>query len=213
MAAGLDSMPGGGAEVVVDEVRHRIAPIKATADQWLEVMRVAHGAGLCSTGTLMFGVVESGAQRVEHMLRLRDLQDETGGFTAFICWPFQHENTRLMPGDTSALAILRTNALSRLVLDNIENLQAFWVTMGPAIAQMSLHGGCNDFGQVMIEENVVSAAGMTSKLSAAGIEHHIREAGFAVMRRNATYERIPALTPMPVFQAVVGLEDLRARWA
>jgi cyclic dehypoxanthinyl futalosine synthase len=128
--------------------------------------------------------------RVEHLARLRDLQDETGGFTAFICWPFQSANTRLAPGDGSAHAYLRTNALARLFLDNVPNLQASWVTMGGGVAQASLHMGCNDFGQVMIEENVVSAAGTSFRMDSEEVERHIREAGFVAARRNMRYERV-----------------------
>ncbi|HEY6005050.1 MAG TPA: CofH family radical SAM protein, partial [Anaeromyxobacter sp.] len=141
VAAGLDSIPGGGAEVLDDEVRRRIAPLKCSTDEWLEVMRAAHEKGLKSTATLMFGVGEEARHRVAHLMRLRELQDQTGGFTAFICWPFQSAHTRLEASDTSAHAYLRTNALSRLVLDNVPNLQASWVTMGGGVAQASLHMG------------------------------------------------------------------------
>ena len=123
-------------------------------------------------------------------MRLRELQDETHGFTAFICWPFQSQHTRLAPGDGSAHAYLRTNALARLFLDNVENLQASWVTMGGGVAQASLHMGCNDFGSVMIEENVVSAAGTTFQMDAEEVERHIHDAGFKAVRRNMRYERI-----------------------
>ncbi|HSN90406.1 MAG TPA: cyclic dehypoxanthinyl futalosine synthase [Anaeromyxobacteraceae bacterium] len=190
VAAGLDSIPGGGAEVLDDEVRRRIAPLKCSTDEWLTVMRAAHRKGLRSTATLMFGVGEEARHRVAHLVRLRDLQDETGGFTAFICWPFQSQNTRLEPGDTSATAYLRVNALSRLVLDNVPNLQASWVTMGGGVAQASLHMGCNDFGSVMIEENVVSAAGTTFAMDSEEVERHIRDAGFEAARRNMRYERV-----------------------
>ncbi|HEX9049388.1 MAG TPA: cyclic dehypoxanthinyl futalosine synthase [Anaeromyxobacter sp.] len=190
VAAGLDSIPGGGAEILHDEVRRRIAPLKCSTDEWLTVMRAAHRKGLRSTATLMFGVGEEPVHRVAHLARLRELQDETGGFTAFICWPFQSANTRLVPGDGSAQAYLRTNALSRLFLDNVPNLQSSWVTMGGGVAQAALHMGCNDFGQVMIEENVVSAAGTTFKMDAEEVERHIRDAGFRPARRNMRYERI-----------------------
>ncbi|HEX8908199.1 MAG TPA: cyclic dehypoxanthinyl futalosine synthase, partial [Anaeromyxobacteraceae bacterium] len=166
VAAGLDSIPGGGAEILDDEVRRRIAPLKCSTDEWLTVMRAAHRKGLRSTGTMMFGVGEEARHRTSHLLRLRELQDETGGFTAFICWTFQPEHTRLQPGDNSAHAYLRENAVARLVLDNVPNLQASWVTMGGGVAQAALHMGCNDFGQVMIEENVVSAAGTTFDMDA-----------------------------------------------
>ncbi len=190
VAAGLDSIPGGGAEVLHDEVRRRIAPLKCSTDEWLTVMRAAHEKGLRSTATLMFGVGEEPVHRVAHLARLRDLQDETGGFTAFICWPFQSANTRLVPGDGSAHAYLRMNALARLFLDNVANLQSSWVTMGGGVAQAALHMGCNDFGQVMIEENVVSAAGTTFKMDSEEVERHIRDAGFRPARRNMRYERI-----------------------
>ncbi len=192
VAAGLDSIPGGGAEVLDDEVRRRIAPLKCSTDEWLTVMKAAHRQGLKSTATMMFGVGEESRHRVTHLTRLRELQDETHGFTAFICWTFQPEHTRLAPGDNGAHAYLRVNALSRLVLDNVPNLQASWVTMGGGVAQASLHMGCNDFGSVMIEENVVSAAGTTFQMDADEIERHIRDAGFAPARRNMRYQRLAA---------------------
>jgi cyclic dehypoxanthinyl futalosine synthase len=195
VAAGLDSIPGGGAEILHDEVRRRIAPLKCSTDEWLTVMRAAHEKGLRSTATLMFGVGEEAAHRAAHLARLRELQDATGGFTAFICWPFQAANTRLAPGDGSAHAYLRTNALARLFLDNVPNLQASWVTMGGGVAQAALHMGCNDFGQVMIEENVVSAAGTTFKMDSEEVERHVRDAGFRPARRNMKYERLGAPTP------------------
>ena len=190
VAAGLDSIPGGGAEILDDEVRRRIAPLKCSSDEWLTVMRAAHRKGLRSTGTMMFGVGEDAGHRTRHLLRLRELQDETAGFTAFICWTFQPEHTRLAPGDNSAHAYLRENAIARLVLDNVPNLQASWVTMGGGVAQAALHMGCNDFGQVMIEENVVSAAGTTFNMDAEEVERHIRGAGFVPARRNMRYDRL-----------------------
>jgi len=190
VASGLDSIPGGGAEVLDDEVRRRIAPLKCSTDEWLTVMRAAHRKGLRSTATLMFGVGEESQHRVAHLARLRELQDQTGGFTAFICWPFQSMNTRLEASDGSAQAYLRTNALARLVLDNVPNLQASWVTMGGGVAQASLHMGCNDFGSVMIEENVVSAAGTTFAMDSEEVERHIRDAGFVAARRNMRYQRL-----------------------
>ncbi|WP_242353263.1 MULTISPECIES: cyclic dehypoxanthinyl futalosine synthase [Anaeromyxobacter] len=190
IAAGLDSIPGGGAEILDDEVRRRIAPLKCSTDEWLSVMKAAHVKGLRSTATMMFGVGEEARHRVAHLARLRELQDETGGFTAFICWPFQSANTRLTASDTSAQAYLRVNAVSRLVLDNVPNLQASWVTMGGGVAQASLHMGCNDFGSVMIEENVVSAAGTTFSMDSEEVERHIRDAGFRAVRRNMKYERL-----------------------
>jgi cyclic dehypoxanthinyl futalosine synthase len=190
VAAGLDSVPGGGAEILDDEVRRRIAPLKCSTDEWLMVMKAAHLKGLRSTATLMFGVGEEARHRVAHLMRLRELQDETHGFTAFISWTFQPEHTRLEPGDNTAHAYLRVNALSRLVLDNVPNLQASWVTMGGGVAQAALHMGCNDFGSVMIEENVVSAAGTTFSMDSEEVERHIREAGFEPRRRNMKYDRL-----------------------
>jgi cyclic dehypoxanthinyl futalosine synthase len=190
IAAGLDSIPGGGAEILDDEVRRRIAPLKCSTDEWLSVMKAAHLKGLRSTATMMFGVGEEPRHRVAHLMRLRELQDETRGFTAFICWPFQSANTRLTASDTSAQAYLRVNAVSRLVLDDVPNLQASWVTMGGGVAQASLHMGCNDFGSVMIEENVVSAAGTTFAMDSEEVERHIRDAGFRPVRRNMKYERL-----------------------
>jgi cyclic dehypoxanthinyl futalosine synthase len=190
VAAGLDSIPGGGAEVLDDEIRRRIAPLKCSTDEWLAVMNAAHRKGLKSTATLMFGVGEEARHRVNHLVRLRELQDETQGFTAFICWPFQAGNTRLEAGDGSAHAYLRVNALARLVLDNVPNLQASWVTMGGGVAQAALHAGCNDFGSVMIEENVVSAAGTSFRMDSEEVERHIAAAGFTPSRRNMKYERV-----------------------
>jgi len=171
-------------------VRRRIAPLKCSTDEWLTVMKAAHRKGLRSTATLMFGVGEEPKHRVAHLVRLRELQDETNGFTAFICWTFQPEHTRLEPGDNTAHAYLRVNALSRLVLDNVPNLQASWVTMGGGVAQAALHMGCNDFGSVMIEENVVSAAGTTFRMDSEEVERHIRDAGFKPIRRNMQYQRL-----------------------
>jgi cyclic dehypoxanthinyl futalosine synthase len=190
VASGLDSIPGGGAEILDDDVRRRIAPLKCSTDEWLHVMKAAHLQGLKSTATMMFGVGEGPHHRVSHLARLRELQDQTGGFTAFICWPFQAAHTRLEPGDGSAHAYLRTNALARLFLDNVPNLQASWVTMGGGVAQAALHMGCNDFGSVMIEENVVSAAGTTFKMDSDEVERHIRDAGFEAWRRNMRYDRL-----------------------
>ncbi len=195
-AAGMDSLPGGGAEVLVDSIRKQIAPLKCTTQQWLDVMEAAHQRGMTSSATLMFGMMETPAHRIEHLLRLRDLQDRTNGFVAFICWTFQPEHNYVEPGDNTAGDYLRVNALSRLVLDSFRNLQASWVTQGPGIAQASLHMGCNDFGSVMMEENVVSAAGTTFQMSVADVERNVREAGFTPVRRNASYDYVgAAITP------------------
>lgn len=186
--AGLGSIPGGGGEILVDRVRNRIAPLKCNSDQWLGVMRTAHELGLRSSATMMFGHVESIEDRVEHLRRLRDLQDETRGFTAFICWTFQAENTKLRAESVGSTEYLRMQALARIFLDNFPNLQSSWVTQGPGIGQVALKYGANDFGSVMMEENVVSSAGTTFRLSGANIEHLIRSAGYEPRRRNTWYD-------------------------
>ncbi len=191
IGAGMDSIPGGGAEVLNDDVRKRIAPLKCTSDEWLAVMRMAHQKGLRSSATMMFGVGETSAHRMEHLVRLRELQDEYHGFTAFICWTFVPDNTYVHPGNNTAAMWLRTNAVSRLMLDNFDNLQASWVTQGPGVAQASLTMGCNDFGSVMLEENVVSAAGSTWAMTIDDVEHNIRTAGFIPVRRNMRYDHLP----------------------
>ena len=192
--AGLDSIPGGGGEILVQRVRDQVARKKAGADRWLEVMELAHLEGLKTSCTMMYGIGETLEERVEHLRRLRDLQARTGGFTAFICWPLQPENTpelSHMP-KTDAVEYLRTTALARTVLHNIPNIQASWVTMGLKIGQAALHHGCNDFGSLMLEENVVSAANTTFRTSIDEMERLIREAGFAPRRRRQNYELIDA---------------------
>jgi cyclic dehypoxanthinyl futalosine synthase len=192
VAAGLDSIPGGGAEVLDDEVRRAISPLKCSTETWLEVMRQGHAIGLRTTATLVFGFGERPEQVFGHLEHLRALQDETAGFTAFICWPFQAEGTRLkLKDDTTAMRYLRMFALSRLYLDNFPNLQVSWPTMGPEVGQVALRFGGNDFGSAMIEENVVSQAGAVFKLSAEDIERYVRDAGFAPRRRNMRYELLP----------------------
>jgi cyclic dehypoxanthinyl futalosine synthase len=186
--AGLGSIPGGGGEILVDRVRDRIAPLKCKSDQWLEVMRIAHELGLKSSCTMMFGHVETLDDRIEHLERLRVQQDETCGFTAFICWTFQPENTKLRAEPVGSSEYLRMQALSRIYLDNIENVQSSWVTQGPKIGQVALRYGANDFGSVMMEENVVSSAGTTFRLNAEMIERLIREAGYDPRRRNNWYQ-------------------------
>jgi len=189
--AGLGSIPGGGGEILVDSVRQKIAPLKCKTDQWLEVMQVAHELGLKSSATMMFGHVETIADRVEHLQRLRDQQDASGGFTAFICWTFQPQHTVLkIKHPTGAAEYLRTQALARIFLDNIPNVQSSWVTQGPEIGQVALKYGANDFGSVMMEENVVSSAGTTFRLDAEKIEALIRDAGYEPRRRNNWYELI-----------------------
>ena len=186
--AGLGSIPGGGGEILVDRVRNRIAPLKCDSDHWLEVMRIAHQLGMRSSATMMFGHVETVEDRFEHLQRLRDLQDETHGFTAFICWTFQPENTRLKAETVTSAEYLRMQALARLFLDNYENVQSSWVTQGPKIGQVALKYGANDFGSVMMEENVVSSAGTTFRLNAQDIERLIREAGYEPHRRSTWYK-------------------------
>lgn len=185
--AGLGSIPGGGGEILVDRVRDRIAPLKCKSDQWLGVMREAHALGLRSSATMMFGHVETIDDRIEHLQRLRDLQDETGGFTAFICWTFQPEHTKLRAEPVGSSEYLRMQALSRIFLDNIENIQSSWVTQGPRIGQVALKYGANDFGSVMMEENVVSSAGTSFRLHKEDIERLIREAGYEPRRRDNWY--------------------------
>ncbi len=192
IAAGLDSIPGGGAEILVDRCRKLMnCYSKATADEWIGTMRHAHQAGLRTTATMMYGSVETEAERIEHMMRLRALQDETGGFTAFITWSFQPPNTEL--GDTvqveaTGIDYLRTLATARLVLDNFDNLQSSWVTQGGKVGQLSLFYGANDMGSVMIEENVVRAAGAAYCMDEVEIVRNVENAGFAAKRRNMHYE-------------------------
>ena len=187
--AGLGSIPGGGGEILVDRVRQKISPLKINSSQWLEVMQVAHELGLNSSATMMFGHVETIEDRIEHLGRIRDQQDRSGGFTAFICWTFQPQHTVLkIKHPTSVAEYLRTQALSRIFLDNIDNVQSSWVTQGAGIGQIALKYGANDFGSVMMEENVVSSAGTTFRLNATEIESLIRDAGYEPRRRNNWYE-------------------------
>lgn len=194
IAAGLDSIPGGGAEILVDRARKLMnCYSKASADEWIGTMRHAHLAGLRTTATMMYGSVETEAERIEHMLRLRALQDETGGFTAFITWSFQPSNTELgaaSPGLVEATGIdyLRTLATARLVLDNVDNLQSSWVTQGGKVGQLSLLYGANDMGSVMIEENVVRAAGASYCMDEVEIVRNVENAGFVAKRRNMHYD-------------------------
>ena len=189
-AAGLDSVPGGGAEILVDAVRQKVSPNKCDSATWLNVMREAHELGLRTTATMMFGHEETPRQRIEHLFALRGLQDETGGFTAFIPWTFQPGNTRIEARSLTAPEYLRLLAVSRLVLDNFENLQVSWVTMGPKVAQLALFFGGNDFGSTMIEENVVRAAGVSFRLSREEIRRIVRAAGFVPRQRFMDYSLI-----------------------
>jgi cyclic dehypoxanthinyl futalosine synthase len=190
-AAGLDSIPGGGAEILDDEIRHQISPLKCSTATWLEVMREGHALGLRTTATMVFGFGETSRHIMNHLDCLRALQDQTAGFTAFICWPFQAEGTRLkLRDDTTAMRYLRVFALARLYLDNFPSLQVSWPTMGPEVGQVALRFGGNDFGSAMIEENVVSQAGAVFALGADDIERYVRGAGFVPQRRNMRYERL-----------------------
>ena len=186
--AGLDSIPGGGAEILVDDVRLRLATNKCSAGEWLDVMEEAHRQEVRSTATMMFGHIETLSQRIEHLARLRDLQDRTGGFTAFICWTYQPGNTDLGGREATSVEYLRTLAVSRIFLDNVENVQASWVTQGPRVGQVSLSFGVNDMGSTMFEENVVSAAGTVHSMDEAAIVRVIRDAGYVPLRRNMLYE-------------------------
>ena len=189
IAAGLDSIPGGGAEILVDRVRKQLNCFsKASADEWLDVMRHAHKKGLRTTATMMYGTVETDEERLEHMLRLRDLQDETGGFTAFITWSYQPEHTERGGREATGIEYLRTLAIARLVLDNFDNLQASWVTQGGKVGQLSLAFGANDMGSVMIEENVVRAAGASYCMDEVEIVRNVEDAGFVAKRRNMHYD-------------------------
>jgi cyclic dehypoxanthinyl futalosine synthase len=191
-AAGLYSLPGGGAEILDDEVRKRVAT-KCTTDEWLAVMRAVHRVGLRSTATMMFGIGDRVEHRVHHLQRIRDLQDETGGFTAFIPWTFQRENTALgrkIKDEPTGVDYLKMLAVSRLFLDNIENFQSSWLTQGLRLGQVALRFGANDMGSIMIEENVVSAAGANNRADEKMLQYLIREAGFIPQQRDILYEHV-----------------------
>ncbi len=197
IAAGLDSVPGGGAEILVDRVRKLLnCYSKASSDEWLDVMRAAHVAGLRTTATMMYGTVETDEERLEHMVRLRALQDDTGGFTAFITWSYQPDHTERGGIEATGIDYLRTLAVARLVLDNFDNVQASWVTQGGKVGQLSLAFGANDMGSVMIEENVVRAAGAAYCMDELEIVRNIEDAGFVASRRTMHYERLGT----PVFR-------------
>lgn len=219
VAAGLGSIPGGGAEILVDRVRQRVAPLKATADEWLGVMDTAHRLGLCTTATMMFGHVETVPDRIAHLDRLRSQQDKSlqraaaqasagpmpadarpadgtaearfpGRFTAFICWTYQPENTRLRAPTVGATEYLRTQALARIYLDNFDNVQSSWVTQGPEIGQVALQFGANDLGSIMLEENVVRQAGATFRMNVADMHRLIRELGYEPRQRDNWYRLV-----------------------
>ncbi|MBY0587494.1 dehypoxanthine futalosine cyclase [bacterium] len=206
--AGLGSLPGGGGEILADRVRKAMTKNKCLSDEWLEVMRVAHQIGLRSSATMMFGHIETLAERVEHLDRLRQLQDETGGFTAFICWTFQSENTAMADVPTvGSHEYLRTQAICRIYLDNFDNVQSSWVTQGAKIGQTALFFGANDMGSLMLEENVVSQAGTVHQLSLDEIKRSIRELGYEPRQRNVHYQLIdppikerpaPPITSLPI---------------
>jgi len=202
-AAGLGSIPGGGGEILVDRVRQRISPLKAMSDDWLEVMDVAHRLGLYSSATMMFGHVETIEDRIEHLERLRQQQDKSlqrragvspalryGHFTAFICWTFQAEHTKLKVPTVGAHEYLRTQALGRIYLDNFTNVQSSWVTQGQEIGQVALKFGANDLGSIMIEENVVSQAGTTFRMGVADMKRLIRDLGYEPHQRDNWYQLV-----------------------
>ena len=190
VAAGLDSLPGGGAEILVDRVRRRISPRKCTTQEWLDVHEEAHRLGLRSSATMMFGHVETLEDRVEHLQRLRDLQDRTHGFMSFICWTFQPENTLLQCETSTGADFLKTLAISRLFMDNVENVQSSWLTQGLKLGQVSLRFGANDMGSTMIEENVVSSAGAHNTATEEELRRLIRDAGFTPLKRDTIYRII-----------------------
>ncbi|MDY3552085.1 cyclic dehypoxanthinyl futalosine synthase [Gemmata sp. JC717] len=188
--AGLGSLPGGGGEILVDRVRKELTKGKALTSEWLEVCRVWHKLGGIGSCTMMFGHIETDAERVEHLTRLRDLQDETGGFSAFICWTMQPGHKMADYPERGAFEYLRTQAIARLFLDNIKNIQSSWVTQGGKIGQVALFFGANDMGSLMIEENVVASAGTVHYLTLEEIKRSIREAGWEPRQRNVFYQLI-----------------------
>jgi len=188
--AGLDSLPGGGAEILDNRVRGLISPAKISWEEWMAVMDEAHHIGMKTTATMVFGHVETLEERVLHLIRIREQQDRTGGFTAFIPWSFQPGNTRLGGDTATGVDYLKTLAVSRLVLDNVPNIQVSWVTQGAKLAQVALAFGANDFGSAMLEENVVRAAGVSYRVPVEEIVRCIKEAGFKPVQRNTGYEML-----------------------
>ena len=188
--AGLGSIPGGGGEILVDSIRNKIAPLKAMSNDWLEVMDVAHDLGLASSVTMMFGHVENLRHRLEHLERVRQQQDKSKGFTAFICWTFQADNTRLKADPVGAHEYLKTQALSRIYLDNIDNIQSSWVTQGLEVGQVALKYGANDLGSIMIEENVVSKAGTTFQMTVEDMKRLISDLGYQPLQRDNWYRPV-----------------------
>ena len=187
-AAGLDSLPGGGAEILVDDIRKKISPKKIMTDDWLNVMRLAHSIGMKSTATMVIGFGETSAQRLEHMEKIRNLQDETGGFRAFITWTYQPKNTALGGEKISAHDYMKTLSMTRIFLDNIEHIQGSWVTQGERIGQLTQTFGADDLGSIMLEENVVRAAGTAFEMSTQKMINLIRSAGKIPAQRNTKYE-------------------------
>jgi cyclic dehypoxanthinyl futalosine synthase len=211
MDAGLDSLPGAGAEILNDRVRRLISKGKCGGQEWLDVMRAAHQLGLTSSATMMFGHVETLEERFEHLVWLREVQAEkpadAKGFIAFIPWPFQDDGTLLkkvrgITNQVSADEYIRMIALSRIMLPNVKNIQASWLTVGKQVAQICLHAGANDFGSIMIEENVVSAAGAPHRFTSQGIQDSIKEAGFEPQLRTQQYEfrELPKMTEQQVIE-------------
>jgi cyclic dehypoxanthinyl futalosine synthase len=186
-AAGLDSIPGGGAEILVDRVREQVSPNKIRWRDWMAVMREAHLLGMPTTATMMFGSLETQEDIIQHLVRVRDLQEETRGFTAFIPWTYQPGNTKLGGRSATAVEYLKTLSVSRIMLDNVRNIQASWVTQGAKVAQVAVEFGANDFGSTMIEENVVAAAGVTFRMSREEIVRLIKDAGYEAAQRDTTY--------------------------
>jgi len=206
-AAGLYSLPGGGAEILDDEVRKRVAT-KCTTDEWLEVMRAVHKVGLRSSATMMFGIGDKIEHRVNHLRRIRDLQDETGGFFAFIPWTFQRENTALgrrIKTEPTGIDYLKMLSVSRLFMDNIDNIQSSWLTQGLRLGQVALRFGANDMGSIMIEENVVSAAGAHNRASEETLRYLISEAGFTPQQRDILYRHVNRNSPEAAPAAAVAL--------
>ena len=215
--AGLNSMPGGGGEILDDEVRGRVST-KCNTQEWLDVMRAVHAVGLKSTATMMFGIGDNISHRVRHLQRIRDLQDETGGFTAFISWTFQRENTALgrkIKEEPTGIDYLKMVAVSRLFLDNIQHIQSSWLTQGLRLGQTALRFGADDMGSIMIEENVVSAAGADTQANEKELRYQISEAGFIPQQRDILYEyvnrenvdELDARKSMPLKQLSVAFAD------
>lgn len=215
--AGLDSLPGAGAEILVDRVRKQISPGKPDAQAWLDVMEVAHELGLVTSATMMIGHIETMEERIEHLIKLRDLQSKkqkgTPGFLNFIAWTFQGKGTKLESLGVSTVITpeeyIRTVAICRIMLNNIKHIQASWLTVGNDTAQVCLHAGANDFGSIMIEENVVSSAGATNRMDAYGMQKAIVDAGYIPQLRNQKYEHIAL--PECEFSEILSLEELKRK--